>query len=107
LRFNVSSRVSYTVNRPSTLILNVEYSSENTNWQISTNDTLKERAGRSVRLSLVSIANERDAVDADVVNIFCPAYSKVFEVSCGPPKAGFKPLRIAQLSKKGLCLEAL
>jgi hypothetical protein len=52
---------------------------------------------------LVRSANERDAVDAGV---FGPAYSKVFEVSCRPAEAGFKPLRIAQLSKKGLCLDA-
>jgi hypothetical protein len=104
LRFNVSSQVSYTVNGPSTLILNVQYSSGSTNWQTSTNDTLTEREGRLVPLSgLVRIANERDAVDAGV---FGPAYSKVFEVSCRPAEAGFKPLRIAQLSKKGLCLDA-
>jgi hypothetical protein len=107
LRFNVSSQVSYTVNGPSTLSLNVPYSSGSTNWQTSTDDTLTEREGRLVPLSgLVRIANERDAVDAGVVNIFGPAYSKVFEGSCGLAGAGFKPLRIAQLSKKGLCMDA-
>ncbi len=55
---------------------------------------------------LVRTANEGDAVDAGVVNIFGPAYSKVFEAACGPAEAGFKSLRIAQLSKKGLCLDA-
>ena len=99
--------MSYTVNSSSTLILNVQYSSESTNWQTSTNDTLTEWEGRLVPLSgLVRIANERDAVDAGVVNILGSAYSRVFEVSCGPAEAGFKPLRIAQLSKKGLCLDA-
>ena len=107
MQFNVSSQVSYTVNGPSSLIVNVQYSRGSTNWQTSTNDTLTEREGRLVPLSgLVRIANERDAVDAGVVNTFGPAYSKVFEVSCGPAEAGFKPLRIAQLSKKGLCLDA-
>ena len=99
--------MSYTVSGPSTLILNVQYWSGSTTWQTSTNDTLTEREGRLVPLSdLVRIANEHDAVDAGVVNIFGSAYSRVFEVSCGPAEAGFKPLRIAQLSKKGLCLDA-
>ena len=99
--------MSYTVNGPSTLILNVQYSSRSTNWQTSTNDALTEREGRLVPLiGLVRIANERDAVDAGVANVFGPAYSKVSEVSCGPAEAGFKPRRIAQLSKKGLCLNA-
>lgn len=99
--------MSYTVNGPSTLSLKVPYSSRSTNWQTSTNDTLTEREGRLVPLSgLVRIATERDAVDAGVVNIFGPAYSRMFEVSCGPAEAGFKPLRIAQLSKKGLSLDA-
>jgi hypothetical protein len=99
--------VSYTVNGLRTLILNVQYSSGSTNRQTSTNDTLTVREGRLVPLSgLVRSANERDAVDAGVVNIFGPEYSKVFEVACGPAEAGFKPLRIAQLSKKGLCLDA-
>jgi len=99
--------VSYTVNGPSTLILNVQYSSGRRSCQTSTNDTLTEREGRLVPLiGLVRIANERDAVDAGVANVFGPAYSKVSEVSCGPAEAGFKPRRIAQLSKKGLCLNA-
>jgi transglutaminase-like putative cysteine protease len=55
---------------------------------------------------LVRNANERDAVDAAGANIFCQACSKVSEVSCGPAEAGFKPLTIAQLSKKGICLDA-
>jgi hypothetical protein len=98
--------VGYTVNGPSTLILNVQYSSGGAIWQTATNDTLTEREGRLVPLSgLVRIANERDAVDASVVNIFGSAYSKVFGVPCGPAEAGFQPLRIAQLSKKGLCLD--
>ena len=87
--------------------MNVQYSSGNTNWQTSTNDTLTEQEGRLVSLSgLVRTANEGDGGDACVVNIFGPVYSKVFEVACGPAEAGLKPLRIAQWSKKGLCLDA-
>jgi len=53
-----------------------------------------------------SFADERDTLDAEVVNIFGSPYSKKFEVPCGPAKAGIKPPRSAQVSKKGLCLEA-
>ena len=55
---------------------------------------------------LVRIANGRDAADAAVATIFGPARSKAVEVSCEPAEAGFTPLTAAQLSKKGVCLDA-
>ena len=56
---------------------------------------------------LVRIANGRDAADAAVATIFGPARSQAVEVSCEPTEAGFTPLTVAQLSKKGVCLDAL
>ena len=55
---------------------------------------------------LVRIANGRDAADAAVATIFGPALSKTVQVSCEPGEAGFTPLMGAQLSKKGVCLDA-
>jgi transglutaminase-like putative cysteine protease len=55
---------------------------------------------------LVRIANGRDAADAAVATIFGPARSTAVEVSCEPAEAGFTPLAPAQLTKKGVCLDA-
>ncbi|MEO7297566.1 MAG: transglutaminase family protein [Verrucomicrobiota bacterium] len=55
---------------------------------------------------LVRIATGRDAADAAVATIFGPAFSNSVQVSCEPAEAGFKPLTVDQLSKKGICLDA-
>jgi transglutaminase-like putative cysteine protease len=55
---------------------------------------------------LVRIATGRDAADAAVATIFGPTRSKAVQVSCEPAEAGFVALTQAQLTKRGVCLDA-